>query len=311
MPKNVEMQATNTATVTGTLLDVSVREMETKADKKPFRSANVVLRVTQTYGGKTEISEIPISMVAMKFKKDGTINSAYENIGALKTDYRSAQQVGDVGASRLRFSGRSVNLRENMFADSRDPENVVSTWQINATFFNEVRGSDTNVTNADCATFSVDIYIMAMSREMTVEGEETGRLKIRGGVVQYGRKLDCFDFYVEDPTAVDYIERNWSINDTVNAMGRIRYTSETVTYESQNTWGEAIPRTSTRTKRELIITQGSDFALDDEKSYSPDDIRALNADRNQRKEQIKIDARNKKQKKAAAAVPSTSYEWEE
>ena len=312
MSKSIDMQSTNTATVTGTLLDVAVREMETKADKKPFRSANVTLRVNQTYGGKSEVSEIPISMIAMKFKKDGTINPAYDNLGSLKTDYQSAQQVGDVAASRLRFSGRSVNLRENMFADSRDPENVISNWQINATFFNEVRGNgDTNVSSADCATFNVDIYIMAMNREMTTEGEETGRLKIRGGVVQYGRKLDCFDFYVEDPSAVEYIDRNWSINDTVNAMGRIRYSSETVTYESQNTWGEAIPRTSTRTKRELIITQGSDFAFEEDKAYSPDDIRVLNADRNQRKEQLKIDARNKKQQKKAAAPVSSGYEWEE
>ena len=315
MSKSIENQAQNYATVVGTLLDASVKEMETKSDKRPFRAATVTLRVNQAYGGKGEVSEIPISMIAMKFKKDGTINPAYENLGALKTDYQSAQQVGEAAASRLRFSGKSVNLRENMFADSRNVENVVSTWQVNATFFNEVRGSgDTSVSNADCATFNVDIYLMSIARELTAEGEETGRLKIRGGVVQYGSKLDCFDFFVEDPTAVDHIERNWAINDTVNAMGRIRHTSETVTYESENTWGEAIPRTSTRTKHELIITQGSDFALDDEKAYSPEDIKKLNADRNQRKEQIKIDARNKKQKKAVATATASSasgYEWEE
>lgn len=315
MSKSIENQAQNYATVVGTLLDASVKEKETKSDKRPFRAATVTLRVNQAYGGKGEVSEIPISMIAMKFKKDGTINPAYENLGALKTDYQSAQQVGEAGASRLRFSGKSVNLRENMFADSRNVENVVSTWQVNATFFNEVRGSgETSVSNADCATFNVDIYLMSIARELTAEGEETGRLKIRGGVVQYGSKLDCFDFFVEDPTAVDHIERNWAINDTVNAMGRIRHISETVTYESENTWGEAIPRTSTRTKHELIITQGSDFALDDEKAYSPEDIKKLNADRNQRKEQIKIDARNKKQKKAVAAATTSSasgYEWEE
>ena len=38
MSKSIENQAQNYATVVGTLLDASVKEMETKSDKRPFRA---------------------------------------------------------------------------------------------------------------------------------------------------------------------------------------------------------------------------------------------------------------------------------
>ena len=314
MSKSIDIQAQNSVTITGKLNDVVVREGTVgKAGKnfgKPYRSGTLTIRVEQTYGGKTETSEIPVQFMAMKFKNDGSNNPAYDSIGQLSSQFKSIQNYGYDEASRIRVGGKSGNISENMFV-GRDGEQVVSSWRINSSFFNEVRGSDAPG-NADCATFNVDIFIMSMARELTAEGEETGRLKIRGGVVGWGRRLDCLDFYVEDPTAVDYIERNWSMNDTVNAVGRIRYTSETVTnYHSENSWGEAIPQTTTKTKRELIITHGSDEPKSDEQAYAPEDMQVLNADRNSRKEQLKIEARTKNAQKAAKpAVAASDYGWE-
>ena len=118
----------------------------------------------------------------MKFKKDGTTNPAYESVGQLTSQFKSIQNYGYDEASRIRVNGKSGNISENMFV-GRDGEQVVSSWRINSSFFNEVRGGEAPG-NADCATFNIDIFIMAIARELTAEGEETGRLKIRGGVVQ-------------------------------------------------------------------------------------------------------------------------------
>lgn len=312
MSKLTSNPSNNSVTITGKLNDVVVREGTSKVGGKPYRAGTATIRVDQTYGGKNEVSEVPVQFIAMKFKKDGTSNPAYESLGQLTTQFKSIQNYGFDQASRIRVNGRSGNISENMFV-GRDAEQVVSSWRINASFFNAV-GSDSMPANADCATFNMDIFIMSITREMTPEGEETGRLKIRGGVVQWGNKLDQLDFFVEDPTAVEYIERTWSMNDTVNVVGRIRYTSQTVakSYHSENSWGEAIPETTTQVKRELIITHGSDEPFDEDLAYAPEDIQVLNADRNNRKEQLKIEARSKATQKASKPIVETSnYGWEE
>ena len=189
MSKSVNNPSSNAVTITGKLSDVVVREGTSKQGGKPYRAGTVTIRVDQTYGGKNEVSEVPVQFIAMKFKKDGTTNPAYESVGQLTSQFKSIQNYGYDEASRIRVNGKSGNISENMFV-GRDGEQVVSSWRINSSFFNEVRGGEAPG-NADCATFNIDIFIMAIARELTAEGEETGRLKIRGGVVQWGGKLDC------------------------------------------------------------------------------------------------------------------------
>jgi hypothetical protein len=107
------------------------------------------------------------------------------------------------------------------------------------------------------------------------------------------------------------------VNDTAHFVGRIRFTSETVKYESENTWGESIPQTNTVKKRELIITGpgvGCESGpYDEERSYDPEDIRVLVLDRNALKEQKKMEARSKANTKPAstATAAKPAYGWEE
>ena len=61
---------------------------------------------------------------------------------------------------------------------------------------------------------------MDMTDELDREGDTTGRLIIKGAVVQYGGMLDVLYFVVEQPEAVDFIQRNWKINDTVTVKGK-------------------------------------------------------------------------------------------
>ena len=315
MYKSIDVAAKNSVVINGALLGLEIREGKSAASKgsKPYRAANATIRVNQRYGGKDEISEIPVSFIAMKHKKDGTDNPVYDTIGKYGSEYRTAQRDGIDMATSVSVNGRRGNgtLSENMFCDARNPENVISSWNINASFLNENRGNSP-ASSADCATFDIEIFILNMDREVNISGEETGRLKIRGGVVKFGRKIDCMDFFVEDPTAVDYIERNYAVNDTVNVVGRIRMTSEPVTSESQNSWGEAIPQTTTKKKRELIITHGSDEPYTEEMAYDPEEIRILITDRQAVKEQKKMEARNKASApKAQAPVAKPAYGWEE
>lgn len=320
MSKTINVPGRNEVSITGTLHNVVMREGTTKPEKgaKPYRSGTITVRVNQHYGangGVDEVSEIPVEFIAMKFKKDGTINSAWERLGDFLENgpFKSIQQVGLDRASRIRVPAKFATLNENMY--SPDGETIRTTWRISSSFFNQMRGTgEPGTANADAATFCMDVFLMTMDREVSSEGEETGRLHIRGAVVQYGQRLDVLDFYVENPSAIDFIERNYNVNDTVNLVGRIRYTSATEEIHEESSWGEVIPKTTTRYKHELIVVNGSDAPYEDEMAYDPTDIATLNADRQGRREQIKIDYRNSKAAKAAAKAPVASaaetYDWE-
>jgi hypothetical protein len=156
----------------------------------------------------------------------------------------------------------------------------------------------------------MDIFIMDMHEEVDREGEPTGRLVIKGAVVQYGGRLDVIEFIVEGNDAVNYISRNWEENKTVNVGGRIRVTSqEEKRSASESSWGEELPETSTRMVRELIITRGSDEPFDDDFAYDAAEIKKAFNERKARLEQMQIDAKNNT-KKSAPATSKSNYSWE-
>ena len=68
MSKSVNNPSSNAVTITGKLSDVVVREGTSKQGGKPYRAGTVTIRVDQTYGGKSEVSEVPVQFIAMKFK---------------------------------------------------------------------------------------------------------------------------------------------------------------------------------------------------------------------------------------------------
>ena len=297
--KDIMNQANNKVTIVGKLLDASFATGKTSAGKA-YERANLTVRVTQTYGGRTETSEVPVSAFATQYTNKGTINPAYENIQKLK-EFKTVQNVGIDNADIIRMT--SADLRENAFVSKSGQ--LVNSWQLNSSFFNPGKGDDT-------ATFNIDIFIMDMKEEFDREGETTGRLVIKGAIVQYGGRLDVVEFIVEAPDCVDYISSNWNINDTVNVGGRVRYTvQEEKRAAAESSWGEEIPDTSTRTVRELIITRGSDEAFEEDMAYDATDIKKAFNERKARMEQMQLDAKTKGSKPAAPAqAPKKDYSWE-
>ena len=301
MAKDIMNQATNKINVVGKLLDAVIND-GVLGDGRQYKRANLTIRVTQTYGGREETSEIPVSMFAAKLTQAGKANPGYAQITALSA-MKTAQMVGIDNADMVRISG--ANLRENNFV-SRTSGQLINGWQINTSFVNE--GG-----MADVASFLIDIYIMDMHPEVNREGDETGRLVIKGAIVQYQGKLDVLEFIVENPDTADYIERNWSINDTVQIKGRIRVTAkEDKPAATESSWGEDIPETSTRTVRELIITKGSDEPFEEEFAYDGADIKKAFNVRKALIEQLQIDAKKGNAPKAAAnaEAPKSEKKWD-
>jgi len=300
MSKNIMEQATNKINIVGKLLDTTFREGKTSTGQA-YESCNFTVRVTQTYGGREETSEIPVSIFATQYTSQNKPHPGYKNIQEMKK-MKTVQDYGEAEATIVRMT--SANIRENNFV-ARSGQ-LINGWQINTSFLNEGK-------MADIASFNMDIFIMDMHEEVDREGEPTGRLVIKGAVVQYGGRLDVIEFIVEDNDAVNYISRNWEENQTVNVGGRIRVTSQEEKHSaSASSWGEELPETSTRMVRELIITRGSDEPFDEDFAYDAVDIKKAFNERKARLEQMQVDAKKGGSTKSAtaSATPGGKFSWE-
>ena len=301
MSKSISIQAGNKINLAGILMDVTPGEGKL-ADGRPYKRATVTIRVTQAYGGKTETSDIQVGMFATEFTSTGKQNPAWKSLLDLQM-MKTAQNVGVDNASHVRLTG--ATLQENNFVSRQG--NLINGWQIRGSFINEAKVSDT-------ASFATDIFIMDMQDEVDRDGETTGRLKIKGGIVQYGGKLDVVEFIVENPDAVEYISRNWEVNGTVTVRGRIRVLTQEEEVQSSG-WGEDIPDTTTRFIRELIITKGDDECKEEEFAYDPVEIKKAFNERKAAIEQMQINARASAPKQGAgsanaAEASSKKYDWE-
>ena len=215
---------------------------------------------------------------------------------------KTAQNVGIDNASPVRLTG--ATLQENNFVSRNGV--LINGWQIRGSFINEAKVSDV-------ASFVTDIFIMDMHDEIKND-ETTGRLVIKGGIVQYGGKLDVVEFIVEAPDTVEYIQRNWVENGTVTVKGRIRVLSQEEEVQATG-WGEDVPDTTTRFVRELIITTGDDECKEEDFAYDPVEIKKAFNERKAAIEQLQINARATAPKQGAGSAnavdaSSKKYDWE-
>ena len=299
--KSISIQAGNKLNLAGILMDVTPGSGKL-SDGRPYKRATVTIRVSQAYGGKTETSDIQVGMFATEFTSTGKQNPAWKSLLDLEL-MKTAQKCGIENASHVRLTG--ATLQENNFV-SRSGQ-LINGWQIRGSFINEAKVSDV-------ASFVTDILIMKMDDELDREGVPTGRLKIQGGIVQYGGKLDVVDFIVESPDTVEYISRNWEVNGTVTVKGRIRVLSQEEEVQSSG-WGEDVPETTTRFVRELIITTGDDECKEEDFAYDPVEIKKAFNERKAAIEQLQINARATAPKQGAgsanaADASSKKYDWE-
>ena len=299
--KNLTEQSTNKINIVGKLLDVTTGEGKL-SDGRYYQRATITVRVDQEVNGVREISDIPVSMFAAEYTLANKPNPGYANLQDIKK-LKTVQNCGENEADSIRIS--NANINENNFVSKSG--NLINGWQIRSSFGNAVNGAMKNI-----ASFNIDIFIMDMHPEMDREGEETGRLIVKGAVVGYNQVVEVLEFIVEGADRVDYVQRNWNINDTVNVGGRIRVTTDEIARPaSASSWGEELPDTTTRTVRELVITRGSDEPFDEEFAYDPDEIKKGFNVRKAKIEQMQIDAKNGTNKKSTEVPAQKSkYSWE-
>lgn len=298
--KDLMIPSENKMNLVGKLMNVDFGEGKL-SDGREYKRATVTIHVTQPVDGKEETSEIPVGFFATPYTSTGKPNPAYKSLVDLR-ELKTAQNVGVDNADQVRIT--SGVLSENNFVSRTG--NLINGFQIRGSFINPAK-------LGDVATFITEVYIMDIHDETDREGDPTGRLIVRGGIVQYGGKLDVLDFIVEAPDKVEFVSRNWAVNTTQLIKGRVRVTSHEVESSGEGSgWGEDIPDTTTTFVRELIITGGDDEGKEEDFSYDPAEIKKAFNQRKAKIEQMMIDARTRmpKQGGSGSQADSKKYDWE-
>lgn len=275
-------EGTNEATIEGILAEKIVRNFDNGAI-----AGELVFQVPLEVDGEELTSLIPVSFYTTPLTKAGKKNVAYQGIKTILDSAKSLAEVAGDEAQADCIRIRSGQIGENMFFAQ---DRFVSFTRIRGNFFDRVKKSD----YAPKAQFQVKMVVGDMFPEERTEGGdtfETGRLVVLGNIVQYNGTVDEVRFIVQNKRHIDIIQKNWSIGDSVNAKGLIKYvTREVVGKVDEDSFGDPMTTTYTRRERELIITGGSGSPVD---GWDEDEIARARRDRKNRISELKEKQSNK------------------
>jgi len=291
----MQSESTNVCNISGILSQLDVEEKST-ADGRDYVQAKAVIKVDQEVGGKMIENEIPVKFFSMKMKSDGSaVSKIYTAIANFPQTFTSLAALPDEDKSLAsKVVINAAHIEENIWVDPNSGE-ARTTWQIGSNFMNPAKGDF-----EEGARFELSGVILGRTREVDQNGEETGRLKVKFGVIRYKGRLDVVELIADSENAVNFIESNWEDGDTVNVNGAISFNqTQKVWYEEQG-FGESIKRTKTISRKELIILGGSQSGLEEEFSYDSNAIKAALDERQGRvqEQKTKSNVKGKSQNKS-------------
>lgn len=290
-------QSKNEVYVSGILKELDVNN-KTTADGREYANVTATIRVDQEVDGTMTENEIPVRLFAFKKKKDGNDNKLYpiylkyaEQFTSLSAAENPAQ------ASRVTVYGDRVNLSENIYYNANTQKLYEKSFQISASFLNTARETD-----EEGAHFELTGVIGKTREETDGDGNETGRLIIDFIIIGYNGRADVVQLYASG-NAKSFIEQNWNDGDTVKVTGDIVMSYKVETILEEQGFGKPIERRKTTSRRELVITGGSQSGLEEELSYDANDIKVALNERNARKEEAM------KTTKPAASKPKSGFDF--
>ena len=276
-------QAENRVKIEGVLAEVDIKPGSFMKNGQTVESigGSIIVKVIQTISGEEKELAIPVHMFASKLTNKGTPNPAYESIKKVMDEYVSiaASENGEEGADRVRITNGNVRMNEYYTQDGR----LVSFPRINASFVQRINKSDCKPE----ATYTAEFVVASKAEEVDKNGETTGRYKIGAVLPQYGGKVDVIPMYAQSPGVISAVSEYWEIGDTVKANGRLDFSATTETIIEEVDFGEPIEKTRTVNRSDLIITGGSQTALEGDFAYDNAEIQEALAERKLRLEKQK------------------------
>lgn len=273
-------QAENRVKIEGVLAEVDIKPGSFMKNGQTVESigGSIIVKVIQTISGEEKELAIPVHMFASKLTNKGTPNPAYESIKKVMDEYVSiaASENGEEGADRVRITNGNVRMNEYYTQDGR----LVSFPRINASFVQRINKSDCKPE----ATYTAEFVVASKAEEVDKNGETTGRYKIGAVLPQYGGKVDVIPMYAQSEGVISAISQYWAVGDTVKANGRLDFSATTETIIEEVDFGEPIEKTRTINRSDLIITGGSQTALEGDFAFDEDEIQNALAERRNRLE---------------------------
>lgn len=274
-----ETESKNEVEVVGILKELEVKTGTSKNTGKDYVNLTAKVIVDQEINGKMTENLIPVKMMAMKLKKNGEANPAYQRIVDYGERFTSAAAAEDITkASRVRVTG--CKLKENPYLRT-DGSLLEKNFTIDGSFISKAGDSD-----EDQAIFEVSGVVGQLINETDKDGNDSGRLIVNLVVIGYNGVANVIKMVAEG-AAKSHIEQNWSTGDTVKASGRINMCANVKVYYEEQGFGAPLEKKKTEFRQELVILGGSSGGLDEAYSYDADDVKMALNDRTARIEEIR------------------------
>lgn len=237
-------QAETKITVAGVLASKNL-EKTTGNDGSTVISGDLIIKVD-------DINSIRFKVYCGEKKKDGTKNKAFDGLVTVMNEYKSIADVGEENADY-------VYVGSGQFNTYRNPNNGQDVTSYQSNFFSRAKAREPK------REWKAEMYILRKTPEVDKEGEETGRLKIRGIAPNYNG-IDIIDFIVPSDLA-DQVDGLLEVKTTFVIYGDI--VNSRVEKKVEMLIGK--PRTEYEYKNELILT-GIERQVEEPNAYDPDAI---------------------------------------
>lgn len=215
--------------------------------------------ISGTITVKTNETNFVRFMVSVNSKtKAGTDNKIYAGIETVMNEYKSVAEYGEEEADKVRITSGDLNL----FTSKVDGSPQVG---YKSNFFNRVKG-DYN----PHAEFEAEIYISGIIPEMDKDGDETGRILVKGWGVTYSG-IEPITLVAPKEIA-DAVESTYEVGQTTRFYGDIVNTRVEKITEIPMAIGKPKQKIETTYKNELVIT-GAEEPYEEEKAYKPESIK--------------------------------------
>ena len=230
-------QAKSKVVVEGILSSKELEETNDKGKKAIKGKMNIKVDDTNT---------ITFRVYTSQLKNDGTENRAWAGMQTVMNEYKSIAEVGEENADRVHVNGQFNTYRTQ---DGKE----VATYQSN--FFTRLsRPLDPK------REFSAEIFVKSVSPEVNADGEETGRLKIKGISPNYNG-IDILEIFVPEDLASD-VENVIEVGGTTEVWGDI----VNARVEKKIPVAIGKPKTETSFVNELVLTGMSEM-YSEERAY--------------------------------------------
>lgn len=295
-------EANNFARIEGLLLETDLNYGSFVKDGKTIETiyGQIKVLVEQVVNGKPESYEIPVRMFSQKYTKAGTINPSYASIEDVKNNFHSVAACGNrEEADKVRMTGK---VTESAYY-TREGK-LVSYPQIGVNFVSHVKGEFKPE-----ATFSMDFAVSSIDYVTDADGVEVEpkKLQVTAIVPRWGGKVDVLKMYATSPNVINAITSYWEPDGTYKANGRLNFCSKTETILEEVDFGEPIERQRTTSVSELVITGGSQTALNIELAYDPDDLIVAMKERKAYLDSRRESDMTKQKGRAQTPAPKTSH----